>query len=109
VTSEERKKNSAKGGRNGSRKGIPNKNTNAIRKALTEIIAGELEADRLTTALTSLYNKDKERYIYAIVALGKQVLPAMMALKVEDETKKEEIKEIVVVKAEEAQLIETKK
>ena len=98
-----------KAGAKGSRKGVANKNTQAIRKAITEILAGEIEADRLTEALDDVYKKDKERYIYAIVALGKQVLPAMMALKVEDETKKEEIKEIVVVKAEEAQVIETKK
>ena len=93
----------------GRKKGSLNAVTKEIRQAITNVVKGEIDQGRLEKALESVYNKDKERYIYAIVALGKQVLAAMMALKVEDETKKEEIKEIVVVKAEEAQVIETKK
>ena len=109
--SKKRMEGASKVGKNGSRKGIPNKTTKAIREALVSVINGEIEKERLVEALDYIFAKDKEKYLYAVLAISKQVLPALAHITIDDDTKEDKIESIRVIKSpiEEAEVIEDKK
>ncbi len=103
------KENASELGKRGSRKGIPNKNTAEARKLMLDVLHGELSTTRLQEALKDVYGKSKERYLYLLLALSKQVLPTLQHIKIDDATKPEEITEIKIITSQDVDIEEETK
>ena len=88
---ENNKELASKAGKLSTRKGVPNRTTQQVRKAFQLLIDGNL--DQMQSDLDALTPRDRLRFI---IDLSKFILPQLQAVSIEDLREKDEFRVITI-------------